>query len=77
MMNRTADRIKERGLDKDLVVSYNLRRTVGMRTSIKQWYKTMKLLAKQDYIISRAFYDSINEANPDDIGWVLLDDLPF
>lgn len=44
-------RIKERGLDKELVVSYNLRRTVGKRTSIKQWYKTMKLLAKQDYII--------------------------
>ena len=34
----------------------------------------------QDYIISRAFYDSINEANPDDLGWILLDgpdELPF
>ena len=34
----------------------------------------------QDYIINKAFYDSINEANPDDIGWILLDEpeeLPF
>ncbi len=34
----------------------------------------------QDYIISRAFFDSINEANPNDLGWILLDepdDLPF
>ena len=34
----------------------------------------------QDYIISKAFYDSINEANPDALKWILLDDpddLPF
>ena len=34
----------------------------------------------QDYIISKAFFDSINEANPKDIGWIILDepdDLPF
>ncbi len=34
----------------------------------------------RDYIINKAFYDSINEANPDDIGWILLDEpeeLPF
>lgn len=43
-------RIRERGLDKDLTVSYNCRRTVGKRTSIRQWYSTMKLLAKQDFI---------------------------
>jgi hypothetical protein len=34
----------------------------------------------QDYIVSRAFYDMVNEANPDALGWILLDDpdeLPF
>ena len=34
----------------------------------------------KDYIINKAFFDSINEANPDDIGWILLDEpeeLPF
>ena len=34
----------------------------------------------QDYIINRAFYDMVNGANPNDIGWILLDDpddLPF
>ena len=34
----------------------------------------------RDYIINKAFFDSINEANPDDIGWILLDEpeeLPF
>ena len=34
----------------------------------------------QDYIINRAFYDLVNGANPNDIGWILLDepdDLPF
>jgi hypothetical protein len=34
----------------------------------------------QDYIISKAFYDSINEADPDALRWILLynpDDLPF
>ena len=29
----------------------------------------------QDYIVSRAFYDMVNEANPDALGWILLDDL--
>lgn len=28
----------------------------------------------RDYIINKAFFDSINEANPDDIGWILLDE---
>lgn len=34
----------------------------------------------QDYIVSRAFYDMVNEANPDALGWILLDEpdeLPF
>lgn len=34
----------------------------------------------QDYIINKAFYDSINEANPNDLGWLPLDEaeeLPF
>ena len=34
----------------------------------------------QDYIINKAFYDLVNGANPNDIGWILLDDpddLPF
>lgn len=28
----------------------------------------------RDYIINKAFFDSINEANPNDIGWILLDE---
>lgn len=34
----------------------------------------------QDYIVNKAFYDMVNEANPDALGWILLDDpdeLPF
>ena len=34
----------------------------------------------QDYIINKAFYDSINETNPNDLGWLPLDEaeeLPF
>ena len=34
----------------------------------------------QDYIINRVLYDSINEADPNSIGWVSIDkhdDLPF
>ena len=43
-------RIKERGLDKKFKLSYNFRRTVGRRTSIRKWYETMKLMAQQDFI---------------------------
>ena len=46
------DRIKERGLDKEFNLSYNLKKRIGKNTSLRGWYKTLKLLAKQDFIFA-------------------------
>ena len=46
------ERLKERGLDKDYEISYSLKRRIGRRSSLKTWYRTLRLLAKQDFIFA-------------------------
>lgn len=44
------ERIKERGLDKEFELSYSFRNAVGKSNSMKSWLKTIRLLARQDYV---------------------------
>ncbi|MER2027009.1 MAG: hypothetical protein ABS874_07190, partial [Lachnospiraceae bacterium] len=37
-------------LDEEFEISYSLKRRIGRSTGLKTWYRTLKLLAKQDYI---------------------------
>ena len=44
------ERMKERGLDKDFRITYNLRNAVGNHKSALSWAKLVTRIARQDYI---------------------------
>lgn len=44
------DRIKERGLDKEITLSYSFRRAVGVNNSFISWFKTLDILSRQDFV---------------------------
>lgn len=44
------DRLKERGLDKQLAIDYSLHNAVGKKNSKRGWLMTIKKLAAQDFI---------------------------
>ena len=43
-------RIKDRGLDNELIIDYSFRIAVGRNNSARNWFRVMKKLAMQDYI---------------------------
>lgn len=45
------DRLRERGLDKELNIDYSLRRAVGARQSVFSWVKVISKIARQDVIV--------------------------
>lgn len=45
------DRLKERGLDRELKITYSFRRSVGNEQSIRSWVKVISKIALQDIII--------------------------